>query len=72
MLRGESVDFIKLDTEGSEMQILAGLAETIKRHRPAIFVEVRHQNIPAFIVFTEENNYRVAASYNRYPSLANF
>ena len=72
MLRGEPVDFIKLDTEGTEMQILAGLAETIKQHRPAMFVEINHQNIPAFIIFTEENNYRVAASYIRYPGSANF
>lgn len=72
LLRGESVDFIKLDTEGMEMQVLAGLTDTIERHRPAMFVEVEDENIAAFAVFTEQNSYRVAATYIRYSGLTNF
>jgi FkbM family methyltransferase len=31
---------IKIDTEGAERLVLAGLAETIERHRPALILEV--------------------------------
>jgi FkbM family methyltransferase len=34
------IDLIKLDIEGAEPQALAGLSETLRRFRPAIFVEM--------------------------------
>jgi FkbM family methyltransferase len=35
----ERVDFIKIDTEGSENRVLEGASKIIKRHRPKILVE---------------------------------
>ncbi|MDF1667803.1 MAG: FkbM family methyltransferase, partial [Planctomycetota bacterium] len=35
----ESIDFIKLDAEGSEARILLGAKECIAKHRPAILLE---------------------------------
>ncbi len=43
--------FIKLDVEGHELQVLKGAAETIKKHKPAILVEIHD--------FTEENKVHV-------------
>lgn len=34
------IDFIKIDTEGAEMAVLAGMRNTIRQQRPAIVVEV--------------------------------
>jgi hypothetical protein len=36
----ERVDLIKIDVEGFEKNVLAGLAETIERERPILVVEV--------------------------------
>jgi FkbM family methyltransferase len=33
------IDFIKIDTEGHELEVLQGLQETIKRHKPTLLVE---------------------------------
>jgi FkbM family methyltransferase len=37
--RYEDVDFIKIDTEGTELRVLIGAINTIKRYRPFILVE---------------------------------
>lgn len=37
-----SVDIIKIDVEGSEMKVLAGLKETIKNYHPAIMIEINN------------------------------
>lgn len=35
-----TVDLVKLDTEGTEPQVLEGMQDTLRRHRPVIFCEV--------------------------------
>ena len=35
----EAIDFIKIDTQGNDLNVLQGAIETIKRHAPAILVE---------------------------------
>ncbi len=65
-LAKDNVDFIKIDVEGMEMQVLAGLAETIARCRPRIFIEVDDVNNAAFLAWVEDNRYSIAATYRRY------
>jgi len=36
----ERVDFIKIDVEGSELEVLRGLTRTLKRYRPKVVVEI--------------------------------
>jgi FkbM family methyltransferase len=36
----DDVGFIKIDTEGSDMDVIEGAQETIKRHRPNLIVEL--------------------------------
>lgn len=36
----DSVDLIKIDVEGHELQVLQGAAETIQRCKPVLFVEI--------------------------------
>ena len=49
------VDFIKLDCEGAEMEILEGAAHIIKNHKPQMAISIYHSisdlyEIPAFIL----------------------
>ena len=53
-LAGPRPTYIKMDTEGSEPDALAGAADTIARHAPALAICSYHQQdhlwlIPAFI-----------------------
>lgn len=61
------VDFIKIDTEGYELEVLMGLKETIKKHHPKILIELspcyyrlRDENIGKNIInFLLENEYSI-------------
>lgn len=59
MLSGP-VDFLKIDVEGMEMQVLAGAEALIGRARPAIFIEIANRNTVAFSDWLLRANYRVA------------
>ncbi len=72
ILSSEAVDFLKIDAEGLEMQVLAGLGETIAGSRPTMFVEVDQANIPAFRAFCAKADYRIATTYRRYRVNCNF
>jgi FkbM family methyltransferase len=71
-LSQEDVDFIKIDVEGMEMQVLGGLAQTIARCRPIFFIEVDEANRAAFLAWVEANDYAVAATFRRYTVNENF
>jgi FkbM family methyltransferase len=71
-LAGDDVGLIKIDTEGFELEVLSGLAATIKRCRPALFVEVENANIPAFEDYCARQGYRVAEEFRRYAVCTNF
>jgi len=43
--RLERVDFIKIDVEGHELQVLAGAVDTIMRFRPRILIEVFEETL---------------------------
>lgn len=42
----ENVGFIKIDVEGHELSVIQGGAETIKRDKPHLLVEVRAEHLP--------------------------
>jgi FkbM family methyltransferase len=72
VLANHPVDFIKLDVEGSEMAVLGGLKETLRRWRPTLFVEVLSRNLPAFEAFLAAQAYEIADTFARYPLFANY
>ncbi len=72
MLRGETIEFIKIDTEGMEMGVLEGLRETIADQKPTIFVEVENANIEAFHAYRSEMGYEVVEEYRRYDENINY
>lgn len=71
-LAGAAVDFIKIDVEGMELQVLGGLAQTISRCRPVLFIEVDEANRAAFLEWVAANRYEIAATFRRYPVNENF
>lgn len=72
MLAADDVGLIKIDTEGFELQVLSGLAATIERCRPALFVEIENANIPEFEDYCARHGYRVAEEFRRYAVCTNF
>lgn len=55
----ERLDFIKIDVEGWELDVLHGGAQTISRCRPVMSVEAdREQNVPATLGWLRLNGYR--------------
>lgn len=53
----ESVDFIKMDIEGMELQALNGATSTIQQSRPICFVEVLKSDIISIQDFFRQRNY---------------
>jgi FkbM family methyltransferase len=72
LIAGRTVDFLKIDVEGMEMAVLDGLARTIARCRPPIFIEVFDESIAALEQWAAANGYRVAETYRRYLACKNF
>ena len=53
---GLEPDFIKIDVEGAELGVLAGLRETIERCQPVLMIE-RSERIPEVIQLLSEEGY---------------
>lgn len=58
-LRMDSIAFIKTDTEGFELEVLAGARDILRRDQPVVFLEVNHYCLNVFrrmsiVTFTEE------------------
>ena len=42
------IDLVKIDTEGFEERIVRGGANTLKRHKPALYIEVNNQHLARY------------------------
>ncbi len=67
-----SIDFVKIDVEGGELDVLKGAARTIWRHRPLIYCEVSETWAGAFgyapddlLQFMSSLGYREARAFSR-------
>ncbi len=67
----EAPDFLKIDVEGMEMEVLSGLAETIERSQPAIFIEVDDDNAKAFAAWVDEHGYASVYAIRKYRTQVN-
>lgn len=66
LLEGENPAMIKIDVEGMEMAVLAGLEGLIATHKPLLLVEVDNENEAAFMGWVERAGYEVAETVQRY------
>ncbi len=55
----ERVDFIKIDVESMELDVLSGARGIVDRDRPLILIEVQDENLPGFLTVVEKFGYRV-------------
>ncbi|MFB0522639.1 MAG: FkbM family methyltransferase [Candidatus Bathyarchaeia archaeon] len=69
----DCVDWIKIDVEGAEFEVLSGLEDTIRNHKPRIIIEVRKENLPKVSSFMGRRDYSMVgipklskASYEYY------
>lgn len=59
-LNVKSVDWIKVDVEGAEVEVLTGLRDTIRTKHPKIVVEVSNENLEAVFKLMKEARYTVS------------
>ncbi|MGY4473601.1 FkbM family methyltransferase [Bradyrhizobium sp. USDA 3364] len=72
VLLDERVEFIKLDVEGMELDVLEGLRETIRRWRPMMFVEIWDRASDAFTAWCTQARYHSIGRYQRYRGIQNY
>jgi FkbM family methyltransferase len=61
-MAGIKVDFIKIDVEGMEFEVLEGARQLIAENRPLMYVEVWNDRIPVFEAWLRHNDYKVIAT----------
>ena len=66
LLEGVTPDFIKIDVEGMEMQVLAGLSGVLERARPVMMVEVDNAVEADFLAWVTAQGYALFATHQRY------
>jgi len=66
LLEGETPAMIKIDVEGMEMDVLAGLEGTVKAHHPILLVEVDNAHEAAFFDWAAAHGYEVRSTVQRY------
>lgn len=65
-------NFIKIDVEGMEFDVLEGASETIRKNRPILFVEVRERDLDRYFDLMKAINYRTERTFQRYRGVYNF
>ena len=62
IIKRNQIDFIKIDVEGFELNVLNGLKKTIDRNRSLLLVEIEKRHNPDFIKvfnFFKKRNYKI-------------
>ena len=72
LLAGQKFDLIKIDVEGMELDVLAGLSGLLATHRPKMFIEVDNVNAAGFQAWLAEAGYQVLEEFRRYSVNNNF
>lgn len=71
-LAGENPDFIKIDVESMELQVLNGLDATLKRCGPWMLIEVDKHNDKGFHDWLNRAEYVVDTEVKRYETSTNY
>ena len=59
LLEGYEVDFIKIDVEGAEIEVLEGADQVMKRNRPVIMIEIRDSNLKKIEELARYTHYKL-------------
>jgi len=71
LFEDDRFDLIRIDVEGMELDVLAGLTKTIARSQPLIFVEVTDEHMEEFTAFVEKCQFHVAWKGQMYAGINN-
>lgn len=72
ILSDTPADFIKIDVEGMEMDVLTSIEGTVDRDRPKIFIEVDNENRDAVLAWAKTHGYTTQETFKRYRDNENF
>jgi len=72
LLHGVAPDFIKVDVEGMELEVLEGLEGLLVTRKPILLVEVENTNADAFFAWCDRHGYARAATITRYAINKNY
>ena len=65
-----NIDFLSLDTEGYELNVLKGL--NLNKYRPNyILIEIYTKDYENIVTFLKENNYRLHSNFTNYNKITN-
>jgi FkbM family methyltransferase len=59
----DGVDLVKIDVEGSEMEVLEGMSETVEKFKPVLLIEVAKRNLKNVIDYLKLHNYDFQVLY---------
>ncbi|MEM2613990.1 MAG: FkbM family methyltransferase [Nitrososphaerota archaeon] len=57
-LNGIKIDFVKIDVDGGELEVIDGLRNKIKEDRPILVIEVSKQNLASILDYFERLGYK--------------
>jgi FkbM family methyltransferase len=57
----ERLDFLKLDVEGMELEVLRGARATLQKYKPILLVEILKSDQPSLVGFLQELGYEAQA-----------
>jgi FkbM family methyltransferase len=66
LLKEDRVDWIKIDVEGHELDVLEGAVQTIHMHKPKIIIELAPWNVQKLNSMTRSFRYSIAYIYGGY------
>ena len=77
LVRGDDIldrafDLVKIDVEGSELEVLKGMTRFVAEYRPKMFIEVANRNAEAFFDWAGETGYEVVDEFRRYKRNCNY
>lgn len=66
LLKEDRVDWIKIDVEGHEMDVLEGAMQTIRMHKPKIIIEIWPRNMEKINAMAHSFGYSIEHIYRQY------
>jgi FkbM family methyltransferase len=66
LLKEDRVDWIKIDVEGHEVDVLEGAMQTIRRHKPKIIIELMSGNMQKIKIMAHNLGYSIEHIYRFY------
>ncbi len=71
-LSDKEFDFVKIDVEGSEIDVLKGMSKLVVRSKMQIYVEINEYNESRFHDWLKGTKYKILWTHKRYAANKNY